>query len=70
MYRTPITSSNIRSIGYDSQLAILEVEFTSGDIYQYFDVSEYLYRELMSAASYGQFLNNYIKYSYRYQKVS
>lgn len=70
MHRTSVTSSNIHSIGYDPQSAVLEVEFTSGDIYQYFDVPEHLYRGLMNAASHGQFLNDYIKYSYRYQKVS
>ena len=70
MNRTPVTSSNIRSIGYDAQLAVLEVEFTTGDVCQYFDVPEYLYHELMNASSLGQFLNEYIKYSYRYQKVS
>jgi len=69
MNRILVSSSNIRSIGYDPQSSILEVEFTSGDIYQYFDVPEHLYHELMSAPSMGQFLNDYIKYSYRYQKV-
>lgn len=70
MYRTPVTSSNIRSIGYDPQSAVLEVEFTSGDVYRYFNVPERLHRELMNASSHGRFLNEYIKYSYRYQKVS
>ena len=70
MHRTPVTSSNIRSISYDPQLATLEVEFTSGDVYRYFNVPERLHRELMNASSYEQFLNDYIKYSYRYQKVS
>lgn len=70
MYRTPVTSSNIHSIGYDSQSAVLEVEFTSGEIYQYFNVPEYLHHNLMGASSIGQFLNEYIKYNYRYQKVS
>jgi len=69
MHRTPVSSSNIRSIGYDSQAATLEAEFTSGDVYQYFDVPEHLYRELMNASSHGQFLNDYIKYGYRYKKV-
>ena len=69
MNRTLVSSSNIRSIGYDQQSATLEVEFTSGDVYQYFNVPEHLYQGLMSAASKGQFLNDSIKYSYRYQKV-
>jgi len=71
MMRTRVNSSNIRSIGYDTQSAILEVEFTSGDVYQYFDVPEHLHREFMQAASLGGFLNdNIVKYHYRYRKVS
>jgi len=34
MHRTPVTSTNIRSIGYDGQTATLEVEFVSGNIKQ------------------------------------
>ncbi|MDP1721796.1 MAG: KTSC domain-containing protein [Candidatus Gottesmanbacteria bacterium] len=61
----------MRSVGYDPQSATLEVEFTSGDIYRYFDVSERLYDGLLQAASPGQFLDiNIIKYGYRYQKKS
>jgi len=69
MDRTPVSSSNIRSIGYDAQSTILEVEFTSGDIYQYFNVPEYLYQQFLDASSHGQFLNDNIRYNYRYQKV-
>ena len=69
MNRTAISSSNIRSIGYDRSSATLEVEFTSGDVYQYFNVPEHLHQGLMSASSKGQFVNDNIKYSYRYQKV-
>lgn len=70
MDRIPVTSKNIHSIGYDPQSATLEVEFKSGDVYQYFNVPEHLYRGLMNAASKGQFLNDYIKHNYRYQKIS
>lgn len=70
MYRTPVASSNIRSIGYDPTSSILEVEFTSGGVYQYFDVSEYLYHAFLNSPSHGEFLNDKIRYNYRYQKVS
>jgi uncharacterized protein len=69
MYRTTVNSSNIKSIGYNSQSATLEVEFTSGDVYQYFNVPEYLYQQFLHASSHGQFLNENIRYNYRYQKV-
>ncbi|MBU4257283.1 KTSC domain-containing protein [Patescibacteria group bacterium] len=70
MHRTQVASSNIRSIGYDPASSILEVEFTSGDVYQYFNVPKHLYQQFLHASSYGQFLNDYVKYNYRYQKVS
>jgi len=69
MDRTPVLSSNISSIGYDFQSNTLEVEFTSAEIYQYFNVPEHLYQSLMVASSMGRFLNDYIKFSYRYQKI-
>ena len=69
MDRIPVSSSNIRSIGYDPELAILEVEFTSNAIYRYLNVPENLYQRLMSTGSKGQFLNDYIKYGYRYQRI-
>ncbi len=70
MQRTSVTSTNISSIGYDPQLATLEVEFASGDVYQYFDVPEHLFQQFLHASSHGQFLNDHIRYNYRYQKVS
>lgn len=70
MNRIPVSSSNIRSIGYDSQSAILEVEFISSAVYQYFDVPEHLYKAFLHASSHGQFLNDNIRYNYRYQKIS
>jgi len=69
MNRIPVSSSNIRSIGYDNQTAILEVEFMSGDVYQYFNIPEHLYQQFLNASSHGQFLNDNIRYNYRYQKV-
>ena len=70
MLRTPIQSSNISSIGYDATTATLEVEFTSHEVYQYFSVPSHLYELLMRTQSHGQFLNDTIRYAYRYQKVS
>lgn len=69
MQRVPVISKTIRSIGYDAQMAVLEVEFSLGDVYRYLNVPEHLYRNLMSADSKGQFLNEYIRYNYRYQKI-
>lgn len=69
MRRTSVNSSNIVAVGYDLATFTLEVEFMNGSIYQYFNVSQYLYHQLMNASSKGQFLNDYIKYSFRYQRI-
>lgn len=69
MQRTSVSSSNIASIGYDNQSSTLEIEFLNGSIYQYFDVPESVYNELMQAASLGSYLNSYIKGNYRFSRV-
>jgi len=67
--RTTVSSSNVAEVGYDSATMTLEVAFCNGTIYQYFDVPEAVYQELMRAESIGKFLNAHIKNSYRYARV-
>lgn len=69
MRRTPVSSSNLASVGYDPQRNILEVEFHSGSVYQYYGVSEPVYRGLMSASSHGSYFSTYIRNSYRYSQI-
>lgn len=49
MNRTPVSSSNLASIGYDHESMVLEIKFHSGGIYQYFNVPESVYQGLMPA---------------------
>lgn len=69
MNRQPVTSSNVAEVGYDTATMTLEVAFKNGAVYQYFDVPESVYQELMRSDSVGKFLNEQIKNSYRYTKV-
>ena len=69
MNRTPVISSNVASAGYDPNTMTVEVEFKNGSVYQYFDVPEAVYRDLMRASSVGTFLNQNIKNSYRYAQI-
>ena len=70
MKRTPIqNSSNIAEIGYDENTSTLEIMFLNNTIYQYFDVPQQIYQNLMQAGSHGQFLAQNIKGIYRYSKV-
>lgn len=66
--RTLVASSNIASVGYDKQAHILEIEFHHGAIYQYMNVPEKVYEELMSSPSQAAYFMNEIKEKFEYQK--
>ncbi|EME1463688.1 MULTISPECIES: KTSC domain-containing protein [Serratia] len=69
MDRQPVVSSNIRSVGYDVNDSILEIEFNNGAIYQYFDIPENIYFDLISSDSIGGYLARHIKGNFRYSRV-
>ena len=70
MNRQFVSSSNIRSIGYDLLSKILEIEFHSGGIYQYSGVPEHHYAGLMSAPSHGTYFAQNIKNSFQVTKIT
>ncbi len=69
MQRTPLSSSNIVSAGYDSDNSILEIEFHSGSIYVYKGVPHSVYNELMNAHSHGSYFDSEIRNVYPYERI-
>jgi hypothetical protein len=69
MNRDRVASSNILSVGYDEPSQTLEVEFSNGTIYQYYNVGRNLFEQFMEAASKGQFLNTYIRNAYPFSRI-
>jgi len=69
MEREFVASSNVLSIGYDGTTETLEVEYTNQAVYQYYNVPEPLYQQLMTSDSKGQFLHVYIKNAYPSSRV-
>ncbi len=70
MDRTSVSSTNLKSVGYDPEDMILEIEFHDGGVYQYFNVPESKYEGLMKADSHGKYFDAHIKKgSYRYKKI-
>jgi hypothetical protein len=67
--RAPVESSLLVSVGYDRERLVLETELTSTKIYQYFDVPESVFWELVSADSLGKYYNKNIRDSYRYTEL-
>lgn len=53
-------SQIIRSVGYDSESRLLEVEFNNGWLYEYDDVPAAVHQGLMRADSHGHYLHQNI----------
>ena len=60
MKRQEVDSSNIDAVGYDETTQTLEIEFRNG-VYQYEDVPEDVYEDLMGADSIGSFFHECIR---------
>ena len=67
--RTPVDSSNIASVGYCANDNVLEVEFHSGGLYEYYEVPLAIYEGLMAADSKGSYFYQEIRGSYRYARI-
>ena len=68
MVRRPVESSMAKSIGYDADSSTLEIEFHSGEIWQYFEVPEQIFYE-MKSVSIGKYFQLKIKNQYREKRV-
>ncbi|MGE0681946.1 MAG: KTSC domain-containing protein [Candidatus Binatia bacterium] len=70
MNRTSVSSSNLKSVGYDPSTRTLEIEFLDGGLYQYSGVPQPVYAGLMSASSHGSYFDAYVKKAgYPYRKI-
>jgi KTSC domain len=69
--RRPVVSTLIRSVGYDLDNSILEVEFVeSGRVYTYYDVPLSVFSELLDAESIGSYFNESIRDLYAYEEIN
>lgn len=64
-----VTSSTIERVGYDPQSMTMAVEFKNGTVYEYYNVPETIFAELLVAGSPGQYLSQHVKRSYRYSRT-
>ena len=61
MKRKKVESSMIHSIGYDAKKKILELEFNTGSVWQYVDISKNVFSGLSKAKSTGRYFLDVIK---------
>ena len=69
MDRKRINASNIRSAGYDPAKQLLEIEFSSGSIYEYSGVSPEVYRRFVNAPSPGSFYQDQIEENFPGRRI-
>ena len=81
MKRNAVTSSQLRSVGYDPATGTLEIEFhptqakepgqtNDPSVYQYAGVPQSVHDELVTAPSVGSYFIKHIKKgNYKYQRV-
>lgn len=68
MNMIPVSSSNLVAVGYEPQTKTLRIQFHNGT-YDYYNVPENEYQNLMNASSKGQYHAKYIKNSYSYRPL-
>ena len=68
MQRLPVSSSMAKSIGYDPFQSILEIEFTSGEVWQYLNVPHEVYKDMLTF-SIGKYFKAFINDKYEERRV-
>ena len=69
MERQPVKSSNVKSVGFDAEKKVLEVEFKSGGVYQYPGVQPEMYADLLAAESVGRFVSQVVRSGRKGMKI-
>ncbi|WP_456843610.1 KTSC domain-containing protein [Bradyrhizobium sp. USDA 4510] len=70
MMRTPVRSSTLVSAGYDESNQLLEIEFQTNSVYQYFGMPKPIYKQLMAASSKGSFFDRHIRNQFKTLRIS
>jgi hypothetical protein len=69
MKREAVESTTLRSVGYEPKSKVLEMEFESGVVYQYFEVPVGVFEALLRAESKGRYFNREIRDDYECMRV-
>jgi KTSC domain-containing protein len=65
-----VESTTLATVAYDQARELLQLEFCSRAIYQYFDVPASVHAALLSALSKGSYFNQTIRGRFRYRLVT
>ena len=70
MHITAVESTTLATVAYDRARELLQLEFRSGAIYQYFGVAAAVHEDLLGAPSKGSYFNRFIRGRFPYSLVS
>jgi hypothetical protein len=59
----------LASVGYDPEMRILEIEFRSGRVYEYYNIEEDMYKALLSSSSHGSYFCSHIRNGGYWERV-
>ncbi|MBS3914312.1 MAG: KTSC domain-containing protein [Bacteroidetes bacterium] len=69
MEMSTVDSTNLSAVGYDINQALLRIEFHNGSVYEYYDVPQNVFEELMAAESKGSYAAVNIYKNYNQQRI-
>ena len=67
---TAVESTTLVTVSYDDARAVLQLEFCSRAVYQYFSVPAAVHQSLLDASSKGRYFNQAIRNHFPYRRVS
>lgn len=70
MQRDRVESRSLRSIGYDAENGVMEIEWSSGRVYQYFDVPQSVHAWIARVPDKTAMVNRLVKDRYRFLEVT
>jgi hypothetical protein len=70
MHMTPVLSTTLATVGYDETRKVLQLEFRSRAIYQYWGVPRTVHEALLGAPSKGHYFNRAIRGRFPFGRIS
>ena len=70
MHVTAVESTTLATVAYDKARELLQLEFRSRAIYQYFGVAAAVHEALLGAPSKGSYFNRFIRGRFPYSLAS
>jgi hypothetical protein len=69
MERQPVKSRILRSVGYEENSKIMEIEFQNGQVYQYSGVPPKVFADLMHSAEIGKYYSEKVRPRFQTKQV-